>query len=70
MAMTKAEQQRVADLEKGLAMARALRWPEYNMPAPLTRGDKSLSTINIYAQAVEAELKARAALSSSRSDQQ
>ena len=37
MAMTKAEQQRVADLEKGLAMARALRWPEYNMPAPLTR---------------------------------
>ena len=38
--------------------------------ADLVGGDKSLSTINIYAQAVEAELKARAALSSSRSDQQ
>lgn len=38
--------------------------------ADLVGGDKSLSTINIYAQAVKAELKARAALSSSRSDQE
>lgn len=34
--------------------------------ADLVSGDKSLSTINIYAQAVEAELKARAALSATK----
>lgn len=37
MSMTKAEQKRVADLEEGLAMARAMRWPEYNLPASLTQ---------------------------------
>ncbi|WP_425991304.1 hypothetical protein [Afipia sp. DC4300-2b1] len=35
--------------------------------ADLTGGDKTLSTINIYAQAVEAELKARAAIAATRS---
>jgi hypothetical protein len=37
MAMTKAEQQRVANLEKALAAARALHWPTYAEPAPMTR---------------------------------
>jgi len=38
--------------------------------ADLVGGDKSLSTINIYAQAVEAESKARAILSATRKDAQ
>lgn len=39
MAMTKAEQKRMADLEDALRRARAMRWPEYNMPAPMTEAD-------------------------------
>lgn len=39
MAMTKAETKRMADLEEALACARAMRWPEYNMPAPMTEAE-------------------------------
>lgn len=64
---------RVVDLESENAAApdlvKALESCQ-RVLADLISGDKSLSTINIYARAVEAELKARAALSSSRSDQE
>lgn len=39
MAMNKAEQKRMADLDEALALARSMRWPEYNMPAPMTGAD-------------------------------
>lgn len=37
--MTKAEAQRMADLEKSVAMARSLRWPEYAVPAAMTEAE-------------------------------
>jgi hypothetical protein len=39
MAMTKAEAKRLADLDEALALARSMRWPDYNMPAPMTEAD-------------------------------
>lgn len=39
MAMTKAEQARVAALETDLAMARAMAWPSYRCPSPMTEQD-------------------------------
>jgi len=36
MSMTKAEKARVAELEHALALARALRFPDYPVPAPMT----------------------------------
>lgn len=39
MAMTKAEQARMAELEEALRMARAMRWPGYPAPAPMTQAD-------------------------------
>lgn len=36
MAMTKAEQARMENLEKALKYARALRWPDYAQPSPMT----------------------------------
>lgn len=37
MAMNKAEQKRVADLEADVRMLLALRWPTDPMPVPMTR---------------------------------
>ena len=37
--MTKAEQKRMADLEEALALARSMRWPEYNLPASMTESE-------------------------------
>lgn len=39
MAMNKTEQARVEQLEDALARARALRWPGYHSPAPMTLAD-------------------------------
>lgn len=39
MAMTKAEKARMEELEEALALARALRWPEYPAPAPMTQAE-------------------------------
>jgi hypothetical protein len=39
MALTKAEAKRIADLEEGIRLARSMRWPEYNMPAPMTQAE-------------------------------
>lgn len=36
MAMTKGEKERMAQLERAVRLARAMRWPEYPMPEPLT----------------------------------
>lgn len=36
MAMTKAEKARVENLELGIKLAKAMRWPDYNLPAPMT----------------------------------
>lgn len=37
--MTKTEKAYVETLELGIKMAKALRWPEYNHPAPMTRAE-------------------------------
>lgn len=39
MAMTKAEQARMAELERALSLARAMCWPSYRSPAPMTEAD-------------------------------
>lgn len=39
MAMNKAEQKRMADLDEALALARSMRWPEYNLPAPMSEAE-------------------------------
>lgn len=39
MAMNKAERERMASLELGLQRARSMRWPEYNMPSPMTEAE-------------------------------
>ncbi len=39
MAMTKAEAARVETLELGIRLAKAMRWPEYNSPAPMTKAE-------------------------------
>lgn len=36
MAMNKTEQKRMADLDHALRLARALRWPDYPEPAPMS----------------------------------
>lgn len=46
MAMTKTEQKRMADLEDALRRARAMRWPEYNMPAPMTEADIAANLVD------------------------
>lgn len=37
MAMTKAEKDRMANLERGIKLARAMHWPRYSIPEPMTR---------------------------------
>jgi hypothetical protein len=37
--MTKTEKERVAQLERDLALAKAMRWPGYPSPAPKTRAE-------------------------------
>jgi hypothetical protein len=37
--MTKAEQKRMDALDEALALARSMRWPEYNMPASMTEAE-------------------------------
>lgn len=39
MAMTKAEKAEVDRLREDLALARAMRWPSYPKPAPMTRAE-------------------------------
>lgn len=39
MAMTKAEQKRLDDLEQQLRLAKALRWPTDDVPRPMSRAD-------------------------------
>ncbi len=39
MAMNKTEQKRMDDLEHALRLARALRWPDYPEPAPMTEAE-------------------------------
>jgi hypothetical protein len=39
MAMTKAEKARMAELEKQLAMSRAMRFPDYSVPQPMSYDD-------------------------------
>ena len=39
MAMTKTEKARMDELQRGIRAAKAMRWPEYGMPAPMTRAE-------------------------------
>lgn len=39
MAMTKAEQARMARFERDVALAKAMAWPTYSAPAPMTKAD-------------------------------
>jgi len=39
MAMTKAERERMECLERDVHLAKAMRWPEYRKPSPMTKAD-------------------------------
>lgn len=46
MAMTKAEKARMAELEHALGLARALRFPDYPVPTPMTREEIKASLVD------------------------
>lgn len=46
MAMTKAERERMEQLEKAVALARSMRWPEYGSPAPMTVEEKRANFVD------------------------
>lgn len=46
MAMTKTEKERMDRLEKAVALARSMRWPEYPEPAPMTQEEKKAALVD------------------------
>lgn len=39
MAMTKAEKERMAQLERNISLLKAMKWPDYSKPASMTKAD-------------------------------